>query len=274
MVLSKITCFFLLAFGTFVKGQNLQITMLMKMKMKVPVVGPINITFDQTVAPGFYKEEEKTEAERFLFRWIGGDITGEIMIAGTDKIIKYDAGDEEYWLENPVEYFAENEPDTSNGKKKSYSFSFSSDDDDAPPKITRFAGQGIETIHGYRTKKWITTVTSAEKKLIIEEWFVDKLPLLDLHDSLKAEILFLFNPDTTASAKERFEFNSNLLLEQMDTLHTLEPLSGRSVKTNFLLYDEDEDPEFTMEFEILELYAESVDTAFFTIPEGYTRTVK
>ena len=78
MVFSKISCFFLLAFVTFVKGQNLQITMLMKMKMKVPVVGPINITFDQTVAPGFYKAEEKTEAERFLFRWIGGDITGEI----------------------------------------------------------------------------------------------------------------------------------------------------------------------------------------------------
>ena len=274
MVFSKIACLFLLAFGTFVKGQNLQITMLMKMKMKVPVVGPINITFDQTVAPGFYKAEEKTEAERFLFRWIGGDITGEIMIAGTDKIIKYDVGDEEYWLETPEEYFAENEPDTSNGKKKSYSFSFSSEDDDAPPKITRFAGQGIETIHGYRTKKWITTVTSAEKKMIIEEWFVDKLPLQDLHDSLKAEMLFLFNPDTTASAKERFEFTSNILLEQMDTLHTLEPLSGRSVKTNFLLYDEDEDPEFTMGFEILELYAESVDTAFFTIPERFKKTVK
>ena len=274
MFFSKIACFFLLAFGTFVKGQNLQITMLMKMKMKVPVVGPINITFDQTVAPGFYKAEEKTEAERFLFRWIGGDITGEIMIAGTDKIIKYDVGDEEYWLETPEEYFAENEPDTSNGKKKSYSFSFSSDDDDAPPKITRFADQGIETIHGYRTKKWITTVTSTEKKMIIEEWFVDKLPLQDLHDSLKAEMLFLFNPDTTSSAKERFEFTSNILLEQMDTLHTLEPLSGRSVKTNFLLYDEDKDPEFTMGFEILELYAESVDTAFFTIPERFKKTVK
>jgi len=164
MVFSKIACLFLLAFGTFVKGQNLQITMLMKMKMKIPVIGPVKITFDQTVAPGFYKAEEKTEAERFLFRWIGGDITGEIMIAGTDKIIKYDVGDEEYWLETPEEYFAENEPDTSNGKKKSYSFSFSSEDDDAPPKITRFAGQGIETIHGYRTKKWITTVTGAEKK--------------------------------------------------------------------------------------------------------------
>ena len=95
MVFSKIACLFLLAFGIFVKGQNLQITMLMKMKMKIPVIGPVKITFDQTVAPGFYKAEEKTEAERFLFRWIGGDITGEIMIAGTDKIIKYDVGDEE-----------------------------------------------------------------------------------------------------------------------------------------------------------------------------------
>ena len=60
MVFSKTAYLFLLAFGTFVNGQNLQITMLMKMKMKVPVVGPINITFDQTVAPGFYKDEDTT----------------------------------------------------------------------------------------------------------------------------------------------------------------------------------------------------------------------
>jgi len=274
MVFSRIVWLLLFIFSTFIKGQNLQITILMTMKMNVPVVGPIKITYDQTVAPGFYKSEEKTEAERFLFRWIGGDITGEIMIAGTDKIIKYDAGDEEYWLETPEEYFAENKPNTSNDKKKSYSFSFSSDDDDSPPKITRTGSEGIETIHGYRTHKWITTVTSADKKIIIEEWFVDKLPLLNLHDSLKMEMMSLFNPDTVESSKERFEFNSNILLAKMDTLHTLEPLIGRSVKTNFLLYDEDDDPEFTMEFEILELYAESVDTAFFTIPEQFNKTVK
>ena len=110
--------------------------------------------------------------------------------------------------------------------------------------------------------------------MIIEVWFVDKLPLLDIHDSLKTKMLSLFNPDTAAVDEERFEFTSNLLLANMDTLYSLEPISGRSVKTNFLLYDEDEDPKFTMGFEILELYAESVDTAFFTIPERFKKTVK
>ena len=45
--------------------------------------------------------------------------------------------------------------------------------------------------------------------MIIEEWFVDKLPLLDLHDSLKTKMLSLFNPDTAAVDEERFEFTSN-----------------------------------------------------------------
>ena len=40
-------------------SQNLQIRVVGKMQMDIPVLGPIKMTFDQTVAPGFLKAEEK-----------------------------------------------------------------------------------------------------------------------------------------------------------------------------------------------------------------------
>ena len=109
--------------------------------MDIPVLGPFKMTFDQTVAPGFLKAEEKIEAERFYARWLMNGETGEIMIDGTEKILKYDKDEEEYWLQSPEDYFKE--PDTSSDDTKSVSFSFSSDDDDeddAPPKFTRTGG--------------------------------------------------------------------------------------------------------------------------------------
>ena len=245
--------------------------MLREVKMNVPVIGPVKSTFDEVVAPGFYKVEEKTEAERFLFRWIGGDISGVIMISGTDKIIKYDYSDQEYWFESPAEYFANDKPDSSNDKKGS--FSFITDNDD-PPKISRFVDQGMETIRGYRTKKWTTTLTSVDGKMLIEEWFVDEIPLIDLYDSLKSEIFSLFNPDTSSFNNDKFEFTSNFLLEKLDTLKSFKTIPGHSIKTNFILYEGDNNPKVTVGYEMLELYAESVDTVFFTIPEQFKRTVK
>ncbi|MBT4054133.1 MAG: hypothetical protein HOE74_03245, partial [Candidatus Marinimicrobia bacterium] len=46
--------------------------------MDVPVLGPFIVTFDQTVAPGFLKAEEKIEAKRFYARWLMNGETGEI----------------------------------------------------------------------------------------------------------------------------------------------------------------------------------------------------
>ena len=274
MIFCNIIYIFLFSFCTFLKGENLQITKLMEMKMEVPVVGPVIMTFNQTVAPGFYKNEEKREAERLLFRWIGGDISGEIMIAGTDKIIKYDYADEEYWLESPKDYFAKKVKDTSNTKKTPYSFTFDFDDEDNPPKISRHSEDNIEEIHGHRTRKWITTIANSKKKMIIEEWYVKKLPLLDLHDSLKSEMISLFNPGTVALSTNRFNFTSDLILDRLDTLNSFETIPGRSLKSNFILYEGDVKPKFTISFQIIELYAESVDTAFFTIPEQFKKTVK
>ena len=239
--------------------------------MDVPVLGPFIVTFDQTVAPGFLKAEEKIEAERFYARWLMNGETGEIMINGTEKILKYDKDEEEYWLQSPEDYFKA--PDTSSEDTKSFSFSISSDDDedDAPPNFTRTGGKEIELVHGFRTKKWITTISFSEKKMVFEEWFVDKLPLIKLSDSLELAIKTKFNPDQDTVELEQFDFSSNIFIREMDSLTTLEPIPGHAVKINFLVYEESDDPKMAVGFEILELYAEPVDTGYFVIPEIYER---
>ena len=57
------------------------------------------------MADGFYKLEEKTKAKRVPFRWTMSDFNGEIMISGTEKILKYNVDNQEYWIENRQEYF-------------------------------------------------------------------------------------------------------------------------------------------------------------------------
>ena len=242
--------------------------------MDVPLFGPFKMIFNQTVAPGFLKAEEKIEAERFYARWLINGETGEIMIDGTEKILKYDKDNEEYWLQSPEEYFKA--PDTSSDDTKSISFSISSDDDedDTPPKFTRTGGKEIEFLHGFRTKKWITTISFSEKKMVFEEWFVDKLPLMKLSDSLESAIKSKFNPGQDTVELEQFDFSSNIFIRGMDSLITLEPIPGHAVKINFLVYEDSNDPTMVVDFEILELYAEPVDTGYFVIPEVYERVRK
>ncbi|MBT4958081.1 MAG: hypothetical protein HOM78_09840 [Candidatus Marinimicrobia bacterium] len=251
-------------------SQDLQVRVVGRMQMDVPVLGPFKMIFDQTVAPGFLKAEEKIEAKRFYARWLMNGETGEIMIAGTEKILKYDKDDVEYWLQSPEDYFKK--PDTSTENTNSMSFSISSDeDDDTPPQFTRTGGKEIEFLHGFRTKKWITTISFSDKRMVFEEWFVEKLPLMILSDSLETAIKTKFNPDGELVTVEHTEFSSNVFIVGMDSLTTLEPIEGHAVKINFLVYEDSDKPKFTVGYEILELYAEPVDTGYFVISEEYQR---
>ena len=251
----------------------MQVRIVGVLRMDVPVMGPFEMTFDKITAPGFFRLDEKVDAKRTYASWFIDSETGEIMIEGTDHILMYDKEDKEYWLESPENYFKEQ--DTSSEGKKSFSFSFGSDeeDEDSPLKIERMGGDAVEVLHGFRTKKWITTVTSSDGELVLEEWFVDKLPLLDLSESLERDIKIKFNPSREALEMDQFEFSSNLLIAEFDSLTSLKPLEGHSVKTNFLMY-EDDDLKFSAGYEILELYTVPFDASSFTIPEEYSRVEK
>ncbi len=263
-----------LCFIAISSSQDFQVRVVMKMQFDIPVLGPMNVLYDQTVAPGLLKVEEKIDADRFYASWLADDETGELMISGSEKIIMYDKDDEEYWLQSPEVYFQK--PDTSSDNSRSFSYSFSADDEDdkSPPKFTRTGGKEIEFLHGFRTKKWITTISFSEKRMVFEEWFVDKLPLMKMSDSLKFSVKSKFNPNPDTTAFEQFDFSSNLFIKAMDTLTTLDPIDGYAVKINFVAYEESDDPKFTAGFEIMELYAEPVDTGFFVIPENYERIEK
>ena len=266
---------------TVLIAQDVQISLSVIMKMYAPVVGPINVKIDQTIAPGFYKYEENAEIKRFIFRWMNEGAEGEIMISGTNKIINYNKDDEVYWLENPEDFFFKPQKDSTDNNNSSISFSIKNDENGVSPKVNRMTGQNIEIINGYRTKKWVTSIFYTSKKLIIEEWIVEKLPLLDLQDSLRINVYRDFTDEIELDSSNHsynlsnFGLNmgvfSNGIISKIDTINNLDPILGKSVKTKVLFFEGKEKPKFEMSMEILELYAESVDTALFTIPENYKR---
>tara|TARA_Y100000588_G_C14166876_1_gene887309 strand:+ start:623 stop:1477 length:855 start_codon:yes stop_codon:yes gene_type:complete len=266
---------------TVLIAQDVQISLSVIMKMYAPVVGPINVKIDQTIAPGFYKYEENAEIKRFMFRWMNEGAEGEIMISGTNKIINYNKDDEVYWLENPEDFFFKPQKDSTDNNNSSISFSIKNDENGVSPKVNRMTGQNIEIINGYRTKKWVTSIFYTSKKLIIEEWIVEKLPLLDLQDSLRINVYRDFTDEIELDSSNHsynlsnFGLNmgvfSNGIISKIDTINNLDPILGKSVKTKVLFFEGKEKPKFEMSMEILELYAESVDTALFTIPENYKR---
>ena len=278
----KINLFFVIFLSLSVLiAQDVQISLSVIMKMYAPVVGPINVKIDQTIAPGFYKYEENAEIKRFIFRWMNEGAEGEIMISGTNKIINYNKDDEVYWLENPEDFFFKPQKDSTDNNNSSISFSIKNDENGVSPKVNRMTGQNIEIINGYRTKKWVTSIFYTSKKLIIEEWIVEKLPLLDLQDSLRVNVYRDFTDEIELDSSNHsynlsnFGLNvgvfSNGIISKIDTVNNLDAILGKSVKTKVLFFEGKEKPKFEMSMEILELYAESVDTALFTIPENYKR---
>ena len=278
----KINLFFIIFLSlTVLIAQDVQISLSVIMKMYAPVVGPINVKIDQTIAPGFYKYEENAEIKRFIFRWMNEGAEGEIMISGTNKIINYNKDDEVYWLENPEDFFFKPQKDSTDNNNSSISFSIKNDENGVSPKVNRMTGQNIEIINGYRTKKWVTSIFYTSKKLIIEEWIVEKLPLLDLQDSLRTNVYRDFTDEIELDSSNHsynlsnFGLNvgvfSNGIISKIDTVNNLDAILGKSVKTKVLFFEGKEKPKFEMSMEILELYAESVDTALFTIPENYKR---
>ena len=285
MLRNKNLIFIIFYFFSLLIAQDVQIRLSVVMRMSAPVVGPIKVKIDQITAPGFYKYEEKAEIKRFVFRWMNEGAEGEIMISGTDKIINYNIDDEVYWLENPEDYFLNPQKDTTNNdNNNSISFSIKSDDNGVSPKVERVSGQNIEITNGYRTKKWLTSIFYTSKKLIIEEWIVEKLPLLDIQDSLRTNVYRGFTDEMELDSNN-FTFNlfdfglnmrtfSNGIISKIDTNNNIDPILGKSVKTKILFFEGKEKPKFEMSMEILELYAESVDTAFFTIPEHFKRIKK
>ena len=253
-------------------AQDMQIRYARVHSVDMKVIGSIETTTDQTTAPGFFTTNMKFDAPWMLgfMEWE----TGTIMIEGKDHILKYDAKDEEYWLVSPEDHFA---PDTnSNNRRRSGDtdwFSFF-EDDTSNPQIKRIEGDALETVNGYRARKWTTTISGSKLELVIEEWIADEIPLLDIFDSLRIDISGALNPykDKKDFIKAGvfgvvgFKFSSDLIINELDTNSTIIPLNGRIIKAKL---DKIGPYIKSMNFEIRELYAVPFDSLSFSIPEDY-----
>ena len=221
-------------------------------------------TTDQTTAPGFFTTNMKFDAPWMLgfMEWE----TGTIMIEGKDHILKYDAKDEEYWLVSPEDHFA---PDTnSNNRRRSGYIDWQNLflDDMSKPQIKRIEGDALETVNGYRARKWTTTISGSKLELVIEEWIADEIPLLDIFDSLRIDISGALNPYKDKKDFIKFKFSSDTIIEKADSNSTIEPLNGRIIKAKL---DKIGPYINSMNFEIRELYAVPFDSLSFSIPEDY-----
>ena len=132
-----------LFFISFAYTQNLQVKVVAKTKIDIPVLGPVEMTVNQTVAPGFLKAETKIEAQRFYASWLMDGENGEIMIDGSEKILEYNKKKEVYWFQSPID------SDTSSSINKSFSFSSSTNDEKSPISVTRTGGSEIESGHWF-----------------------------------------------------------------------------------------------------------------------------
>lgn len=232
--------------------------------MDIKVIGSIETTTDQTTAPGFFTTNMKFDAPWMLgfMEWE----TGTIMIEGKDHILKFDAKDEEYWLVSPEDHFA---PDTnSNNRGRSGYIDWQNLflDDMSNPQIKRIEGDALETVNGYRARKWTTTISGSKLELVIEEWIADEIPLLDIFDSLRIDISGALNPYKDKKDFIKFKFSSDLIINELDTNSTIIPLNGRIIKAKL---DKIGPYIKSMNFEIRELYAVPFDSLSFSIPEDY-----
>ena len=245
-------------------AQDMQIRYARVHSMDFKVIGSIETTTDQTTAPGFFTTNMKFDAP-----WMLGFMekeTGTIMIEGKDHILKYDAKDEEYWLVSPEDHFA---PDTnSNNRRRSGYIDWQNLflDDMSKPQIKRIEGDALETVNGYRARKWTTTISGSKLELVIEEWIADEIPLLDIFDSLRIDISGALNPYKDKKDFIKFKFSSDTFIEKADSNSTIEPLNGRIIKAKL---DKIGPYIKSMNFEIRELYAVPFDSLSFSIPEDY-----
>ena len=145
--------------------------------MHVPVIGKIEMVTTTVVAHGMVHKEEESTVDRFVFRWMGNS-EGSIIDLSNGYKIFYDKEDEEYWhttFEDLVEQGVN--PATSNLKSDSLVMDRDGDDEDGKEPVVSRTDQGIETVNGIISRKWITTIVSDGGRMIFEEWMAEDIPV-------------------------------------------------------------------------------------------------
>ena len=258
-------------------AQEMQVRYVSAYSFDAKWAGEFEIVMDQIRAPGYYRSNEKFSPKKWIFRWYYTE-EGSIEIAGTDNRLGYNAKSKEYWIEPPEnhESIKEEEATTSeleeNKKNREQPFinnlltSFNEsifDGDESKPLINRLMSDSLEDVNGFRAKKWTTTISTNETKMIIEEWMVDNLLLKDTFYS------YYIQSDELGD-KEIPSISSNDFIKDIDSTSSINNIEGDIVKAK-LVVESDNAWVKSMEFEIRELYTIPFDASSFAIPEDYER---
>ena len=261
---------------SFSMAQEMQVRYVSAYSFDAKWAGEFEIVMDQIRAPGYYRSNEKFSPKKWIFRWYYTE-EGSIEIAGTNNRLGYNAKSKEYWIEPPENHESIKEEATTseleeNKKNREQPFinnlltSFNEsifDADESKPLINRLMSDSLEDVNGFRAKKWTTTISTNETKMIIEEWMVDDLLLKDTFYS------YYIGSDELGD-KEIPSISSNDFIKDIDSTSSINNIDGDIVKAK-LVVESDNAWVKSMEFEIRELYTIPFDASSFAIPEDYER---
>ena len=285
---------------SFTTAQDMQIKYVVAYTVDIDWGGEIETVSEITAAPGYGKFHGELNPKRWIFRIFGGE-RGFIKVPGTENFLGYNVKRKRYWVTPPggdplfadmnwgdesdeeveekkdtedVSVTIKTEEEDSNTQKggKEYWFIKIANDifknDDASPRIERTLNESIEEINGFRTKKWETTISTKNNKMIIEEWVVDELPL---RDSLYAYISSTSEENNDLiNFIDSVKFSSQDFILGVDSSYTIKK-SDEIIVMARLGIDSNNGWVQSAVFEIRELYALSFDPLTFTIPEDFER---
>ena len=259
-------------------GLDIQIRMKTKSYFDAPFVGKVDMYQTTFLAKKQRNTQNTLGIQKKIFGFIANlisdisDTTGHLIMAN-GKQWEYNTDKKEYWS---PEYFDEENKDNDDGSKE-ISFTVGDGENDII-FVSRVDHDDLESIHGFKAKKYTTTFETLESKIEIDEWAVTELPLLRLADSLNKEILLMIDsPDSVISAStygaglsnnEMVLGSSNL--DSIMLVYDIVPITGEIIKGDVRLRGKKNDEsDVTFGTEIIELYAQNYNFKRFSIGLEY-----
>jgi len=268
----------------FCYSEDIQIKMLTRSYFDVPVVGRVYLLQTTYLSNNGKNTTETTNIETRFFGFIAGLVSDLEDTAGTlvdDKgqVWDYNINDKEYWKPSDM---IEDESENKDEKPRKIQFTIGSDSESSSEyniiSVSRIGNEEIETIHGFRTNKWTTTLEFSEFKWIVDEWSVEELSVLHLADSLNKQVLIRQGISDTLIAISKYGSglsNNEMILgatnlDSIYQVHGIAQIPGEIIKGNVKKFENDEDdPTVSFGIEMLELYVEDYDEKRFLIPDDY-----
>ena len=280
---------------SFINAQDFQIKYVTVYTVDLSLAGEIETVSEIIAAPGYAKFRGQLIPKRWIFRLFGGE-RGMIKVPGSEKIMGYSSKRKKYWIAPPGELAlfsdknwdeadtedektaeetslsgetVDQDTNTSEDYKKNRFIEFANNvftDDNTIPSISRNFNDTVETINGFRAKKWTTTISTEKNKMLIEEWVVNELPL---RDSLYAYIASSVDDEFIENIN-KIKFSSLDFIGGVDSTYSLLQSDEKTVMAK-LTIDSDAGWMESATFEIRELYIAPFNPITYTIPEDYER---